>query len=149
MSRRPRDPEWEGGWALTRFTRLVRDLSTIFPSGLEAGGETGGPQVDLLEREDAYLFLVEAPGLSSSDIKLSMGGGLLVVEGYKRRRRDPGCLRFLCLEREYGYFKRKVEIPGPVDTSSATAELKNGLLVVVIPRVADRRRERTTITISD
>lgn len=149
MSKKGRDRDWEAGWAAGRFTRLVRDLSTMLPSLSERLDEESGPLVDMLDRGDAFVLRIEVPGLGPGDLKLSIGGGALVVEGYKRRRRETGCLGYLCLERSYGYFKRAVDLPGPVDPSGVSARLEDGLLVVEVPRVADRRREHTVIPISD
>lgn len=144
-----RDPIWEAKWAMTRFSRLVRNFSTRFPVVSDYQEEAGDPPVDVFERQTEYMIELEAPGLSREDIQISVDGNLLRIEGYKKRSRDQGCLRFLCLEREFGYFRRIVELPGSFDTRGTEAYMSEGVLIIKLPKLMDRRETRVKILISD
>jgi HSP20 family molecular chaperone IbpA len=56
---------------------------------------------------------------------------------------------YQCLEREYGPFRRTFSLPGPADLGQARAELSGGVLTILVPMLAeDRRNVRRPITIT-
>ncbi len=55
----------------------------------------------------------------------------------------PGETSFLCLERIFGKFQRAFEVRGSVNLGEVSARMANGILVITIPKLAERRgRER-------
>ena len=64
----------------------------------------------------------------------------LIIEGYKHGEVDIECLRYICLEREFGVFRRIVEIPVSLDTSGVQAALVEGILKINLPKVKERRK---------
>jgi HSP20 family molecular chaperone IbpA len=104
----------------------------------ESGRELhpGFPPVDIFEDESKYYVLIEAPGMSQSDIKLSFEGNALTVSGEKPSAQinlDIGCHR---AERVCGAFSRTVPLPGTVDGTKIVANYNKGLLSVTLPKAA-------------
>jgi HSP20 family protein len=92
------------------------------------------PPVDLAERADHYLLTIEVPGLARTDIRLEFVDGVLTVRG-ERQTKDCCPERYLQLERGQGPFSRAFRFATPVDGSAITAELADGVLSVVVPKI--------------
>jgi HSP20 family protein len=108
-------------------------------------GATWVPTVDVCEREDRIVIFVEMPGVDRSDVQLAWNDGVLIISGLKRQLPpDYGAAKYLCLERTYGRFRREIAINLPVNHKQATAELKNGLMKIHLPKA---QPEATTIPI--
>ncbi|HKP71901.1 MAG TPA: Hsp20/alpha crystallin family protein, partial [Pyrinomonadaceae bacterium] len=82
---------------------------------------------------------VELPGVPAEQIEVALTSTHLRVSGKKKRRATRGSLSHLCSERSYGNFSRTVPLRWPVHVRATTAELKNGLLTVRLPKLTDRR----------
>ncbi len=131
---------------------------SIFPKGLglmlqgviegerklAMGRDMGILPADIYEKEDSVMIEVEMPGCAHDQIKLSACGNNLTIEA--RKLHDAKCaenpssgINFLCLERKFGKFVRRIELPAPCNTLQAKAALKNGLLTIELPLIRDRR----------
>jgi HSP20 family protein len=108
------------------------------------------PPVDLCEAEDAVTVRVELPGVRASEIKLGLTSEQLRIRGEKKkhmpRRR---VISHLCSERSYGHFNRVVTLRWTISVREATAELTNGVLIVRLPKLRDRRGAEFKIPIRE
>ena len=146
--KRRKDFIWDTGWTLNRFVRMIHGFSGRVPMAPDWAGETAQPPVDIVQDDQGLLVELEAPGMAREDISVSIDGDRLTIEGYKTGRRDSDCLRYLCLEREFGAFRRTIDIPASVDTSGASAELTDGILRIRLPLVSDRRKTVVEVPIA-
>lgn len=113
----------------------------------ERRGATWAPTIDVCERADEIVIFVEMPGVDRTDVQLSWNDGVLIISGHKRQQPpDRGVATYLCVERAYGHFRREVAINLPVDHRRATAELKDGLMKIHLPK-ATSKPEASTIPI--
>lgn len=103
------------------------------------------PPVDLYETADAYVLTAEIPGLDRDDIDIQTGEGRLVLSGM-RQERPVACEQFHRLERGHGSFQRTFQLPLPVDDAAVTADLKDGVLTVRIPKLPASSSRRISIT---
>lgn len=134
---------------MSRFSRMVQEVSGRFPEVPQSAGETSEPAVDIFEDDCDVIIDVEAPGLSRDDLRVRVDEDLICIEGYKRGLRDATCLSYICLERQYGAFRRLVHIPGSVDTNSIRAVLRDGMLRIRLKRISDRRKSGFDVRIDD
>ena len=144
-----RDFIWDTGWTLNRFVRLIHGFSGKVSVAPDWAGETAQPPVDIVQDEKGLLVEMETPGLARENLAISIDGDRLTVEGYKAALTDTGRIRYLCLEREFGAFRRIIEIPASVDPSGATAELSHGILRIRLPMISDRRKRVVQVPIGD
>lgn len=104
------------------------------------------PPVDICETANRIVVRVELPGVDSSDIELSYQRGNLRIRGIKREQpRELLC--FYCLERRYGRFDRLITVNGVVNPLKSKAILAKGMLIIELPRLADRRGDKVKIRI--
>jgi HSP20 family protein len=110
------------------------------------------PPVDLCETEQAICIRVELPGLTPEQINVGLTSTQLRLWGEKKRRPSRRrIITHLCSERSFGRFNRVVPLRWPVSVRDGTAELKDGMLLIRLPKITDRRGSefRLAVTESD
>ncbi len=128
------DPE---PMALTRWDPL-RDLLALqerIERLADAGDAGWQPPVDVYEATDRYIVSAELPGLSREAIELHVHDGQLTIRGQRPASQVP-CERYHRVERGHGTFSRRFTLPSPIDGNRVSADLKDGVLTVVIPKAA-------------
>ena len=125
--------------------RLRGRVGRLFVALQEASemvaGEAGAwlPPVDLCESESCVTVSVELPGVRAEQVEVVLTNEHLKVRGRKRKGAPRGVISHLCSERSFGQFARTVPLHWPVRRDGATAELKNGVLTIRLPKIKDRR----------
>jgi len=106
--------------------------------GTDAPGWT--PPVDLYETPAEFVLIAELPGLSRDAIEIHAEENRIVIRG--ERGSQVPCEQYHRVERGHGRFSRAFALPEAIDVDAVSAELKDGLLTVTIPKAAggDARR---------
>lgn len=108
------------------------------------------PPVDLCETEDKISIRVELPGVSAEQIKIGLTNTKLRIWGEKKRRpARRRIMSYLCSERSYGKFNRVVRLRWTICVRNASAELKNGMLHIYLPKIEDRRGSEVMVAVKD
>jgi HSP20 family protein len=98
------------------------------------------PLADVCETQDAFVALIELPGLAREDIDVRAEAHALTVRGH----RSPGThLRdenFLRMERSHGPFQRTFQLTDEVVPDQVTADLADGVLRILLPKARQRSR---------
>jgi len=119
----------------------IRDLLAIQQRlDRHAPGPAGWvPSVDLLETDEWYVITAEVPGVHREDLQIQMDDGNLTLSGI---RRDPGaaCEQYHRVERGHGSFSRTFQLPHPVSVDDITADLRDGVLTIVVPKTENAPR---------
>ena len=110
--------------------------------------ETEFPAIDVFETAAELVVEAELPGMDPSQIGVSAGEGLIVIEGIKAEETGPGRVNFLCMERTFGPFRRAVLAGRAVDVSRASATYREGVLQVRVPKIEERRGRRRVIPVA-
>jgi HSP20 family protein len=127
---------WTGmGLFKGEMDRLLERFLEPRLGGFEMVGEWM-PKLDLSETKDAYVAKLEVPGVEPKEINVSIRDGLLVMTGEKTREEEEKNEKFYRTERAWGAFTRTIPLPGPVDTEKTTAAFKDGVLTVMLPKMA-------------
>jgi HSP20 family protein len=122
-----------------RVERLLVALQEA--SEMEALDAPGAwlPPVDLCESASCVKVEVELPGLHAEAVEVTLTNEHLRISGRKRKGAPRGVISHLCSERSYGHFTRTIPLRWPIRADGATAELKDGVLTVRLPKLEDRR----------
>lgn len=91
------------------------------------------PIVDVVEKDDEFLFSFELPGMKLDDIKVVIEGDYLVVAGERKWGLDEEKNRAHRVERHYGSFRREIRLPSKVDPDRIRATFREGVLEVRLP----------------
>ncbi|MBA3321951.1 MAG: Hsp20/alpha crystallin family protein [Pyrinomonadaceae bacterium] len=133
-----------------RVGRLFAALSEVAVDS-EPGASPGAwlPPVDLCESAVAVVACVELPGVTTEQVEVFLTSEHLRVRGKKRRHAGRGITSHHCSERSYGEFSRTVPLRWPISVRDATAALKDGLLIITLPKLAERRGEEFKVPIEE
>ena len=106
------------------------------------GGTTYSPRFDIRENEDEMILYGDLPGVMPKDLDVRFENPVLTIHGKVNRRHSD--IKFLHGEYGIGDFHRTFTIGEAIDTERISAELKNGVVTVHLPkneRVKPRRIE--------
>jgi HSP20 family protein len=95
------------------------------------------PKADLLDLGDALQLRIEVPGVDQGDIELALQGRDLLVAGLRETLEEG--VETVFSERPNGPFQRTVRLPTDVEREHVSAHLRDGVLVVHLPK-RERRR---------
>jgi HSP20 family protein len=105
------------------------------------------PDVDVEETKDAIVVRAELPGLNPDDITVEATPTQLVLRGEKREEREEQQGTLHRVERRYGVFLRRIDLPGEVDPNPADAQFKNGVLRVRLPKTEAAKSSQRRISV--
>jgi len=115
---------------------------------LDLSAETAyKPPADVTEVNDSIRIRMELPGVPPEAVQVWVRGDRIEVTGEKPPDYPRGETSFLCLERSFGKFCRMFEVVGPVNLGQIEARQKDGVLVVTIPKMAERRGKERRIPV--
>ena len=123
--------------------QALRRLGNVLDEAFESGAITSAwyPAVDIFEDKDAVKIMAELPGVKPEDVKLSLENNLLTIRGEKKQEAEERNERVHRYERSYGSFERAFVLPSTVDGEKISAEYRDGVLTVTVPK-AERARPR-------
>jgi HSP20 family protein len=135
--------------ALSPWYRLIDDLFDMRPELDVPGFGTGWvPSVDVEETGDAYQIRAEMPGLKKEDVKISLVENVLTISGEKKHEERTDKKKYHRLERTYGTFQRSFSLPAPINSAKISAEFKNGVLEVVVPKSEEAKPKEIEIKVT-
>lgn len=107
----------------------------------ESAAASWVPPVDIFEEPDSIRILAEVPGVKPEDVKLSVEGNVLTVQGTKHQTAEEKTDRVHRYERTYGTFERSFTLPSTVDAEKIKASYESGVLTITLPK-AEKAKPR-------
>ena len=92
------------------------------------------PAVDLTESDEEFRLTAEFPGMSADDIEVEVQEGDLILRGRKEMEEERDEEDYHVTERSYGEFYRRFTLPSSVEAEEIAAEMKDGVLIVRLPK---------------
>ena len=92
--------------------------------------------LNMNETEEAFLVKADVPGFTEKEIEVSVEQGRLVITGEKDSSKEEKKGKTICSESRSDRILRVVDLPGEVEADKVVATLKNGVLELVLPKVA-------------
>jgi HSP20 family protein len=123
-----------------------RDLLALHER-LEGLGRTHAwtPAMDLYETDDRFVVVLEVPGLGRADLEIEIADGRLTVRGQRpAAQADPA--QYHQVERGHGPFSRTVALPHPVRNDMVSADLRDGVLTIAVPKSAPPEPRHIKVT---
>jgi HSP20 family protein len=103
------------------------------------------PAFDVKEAKDSFIFKADVPGLEEKDIEITLTGDRLVVSGKREAEKRQEHERYFAYERSFGAFSRAFTLPEGVDGEHVQADLKGGVLTLVLPKKPEVQPRRITV----
>src|SRR5713226_3767025 len=103
------------------------------------------PSVDIYENKDQIVLEAELPGMKREDFDLSVENNVITLRGERHFEKKDEADNYHRVERAYGGFLRSFTLPNSVSGEGATADYRNGVLRVVLPKKEETRARRIEI----
>jgi HSP20 family protein len=112
-------------------------------------GEGWAPSADIYEKEGTLVVKAELPGVDRDDVSVTVENGDLVIQGERRSDEEVDEEDYYRMERFTGTFYRRFTLPEGVDEERISAEYKDGVLEVRVPKPSgdEERPVKKTIQI--
>ena len=102
------------------------------------------PAADVYEDEREYLLALDLPGINREGLDVSLDDGRLVIRGERKGQEGLHARR---TERPQGRFVRTFSLPDAVDRASISADYKDGVLLLHLPKRDERQGHRLKIDV--
>lgn len=110
-----------------------------------AGTSSWLPSFEVLERKDSYVFRADVPGVKEDDLDIQLIENRLTVSGKRDAEQRNEGETFYAYERSYGTFQRVFTLPEGVDAEHVRAEMKDGVLTLVVPKKPEVQPKKISI----
>ena len=131
---------------------LKKDMDNLLEgffgsSGLAEVVHANTPSLDIAETDKAIEVTTDLPGYKVHEIHVEVGDGYLTISGeHETQAKAEGEGRkFHHVERRLDQFSRSVALPCSVKEDKVQAELKDGVLSVILPKADDSKRHKVTV----
>ena len=100
-------------------------------------GTAWAPPIDVYETEDRYVVTAEVPGVTRDGIDVAVQDNRLRLRGTRpAEATERDTPHFHQVERGHGTFERTFHFADPVETERISADLRDGILTITLPKVA-------------
>lgn len=101
------------------------------------------PAVDIFETEEGLTLMADLPGVAKEGLDVGIEKGILTIKGSVSGETTGNTLY-----REFALanFYRQFQLPDEIDPEKTRAELKNGVLVLALPKAEAAKPRRIEIT---
>ena len=118
-----------------RFNRIFGRLPECRPMNKEALTVADWvPAVDISEDDKEYVIKAELPEVDKKDVKIAVEDGVLRIQGERTKEKEEKGKKFHRIESSYGSFFRSFTLPENVAEDKLTADFKDGILFVHLPK---------------
>ncbi|KAL8267745.1 hypothetical protein R6Q59_001543 [Mikania micrantha] len=131
------------------FTNPFKELEQI-PFGIERDDEVivSPARVDWKETTDGHVITMDVPGMKKDELKIEVEENrVLRVSGERKKEKDDGDHWHRC-ELSYGKFWRQFRLPENVDLDKVNAKLEDGVLTILIGKLAPDDRIKGSKVVS-
>lgn len=103
------------------------------------------PSFDVKETADAYVFTADMPGIRREDLDIQLAGNRLSISGRREVESSDQEGQVYSQERSFGTFTRSFTLPEEVESGKVAAELRDGVLHLMVPKSPEVRPQKITI----
>ena len=127
-------------------------LETNFPEVIDQVGVTpysnsAYPKVNVYEYDDKVGIVAEIPGLSKKQIKVVVEDNILTISGDKHSVWDDAKAKVLRRELKQSSFKRSFTLGELLDGDDISANFKDGVLSIEIPKSVPEKPKKHSVNI--
>lgn len=143
---------WSGRLLPKSMNRFERDMENLMERFFAEEGRVlpwsdgFAPRVSVAETEAAFEVTLELPGMKPEDFAIEMKGDELWISGSKKEEKEEKGKTYHWTERQYGEFRRAVPLTAAVKVDAITADYKEGVLKVVLPKAEGAKPKRIPVT---
>jgi len=134
---------------------LQKEMNRLFdrlvPTDVGNGEKMGLsfiPAAEITETPEAVQIKLEIPGMEAKDLNLEVTANSLTINGERKSEIKTEEEGFTRTEFRYGKFHRVIPLPVQVDNSNVTAEYKDGILNLTLPKAEEEKNKVVKVSIN-
>ena len=101
--------------------------------------------IDMYQTKDNVIIKSTIAGVRPEDIDVTIANDMVTIRGERKRDFDAQSEDYFYQECYWGSFSRSVVLPVDVDIENVTADLKDGILTVVLPKAAKAKAKKVKV----
>jgi len=136
---------WE---PLREFDDLFRQYANTVNRRPQLSKAEWKPIANISETDKEYLIKAELPEVKKEDIKVQVENGVLTISGERKQQKEEKSENEIRVESFYGTFSRSFALPDHVDAKAVTAESKDGVLRVRVPKQPPAQPKAITVNVA-
>jgi HSP20 family protein len=140
------------------FNSFRKDIDRVFDDffntafGLTKRNGSSGwngitPRLDVNESDKEIVITAELAGVDEKDLDATLSGDVLTIKGEKKYEHEDKENDRHYVERHYGSFSRSIRLPFEAGDEQVDAKMKNGVLIVKVPKPADIQKQSKRIEV--
>jgi len=132
------------------FARLQDEVTRLLDGtlGVRTEASSWTPAADVFEDAEGITFKFDLPEVDPKDVDVRLENGVLMVRGERKLEREDQKDSYRRVERAHGAFARSFTLPTTFDAEKVTAESKNGVLRIFVPKRAEAKPKTVTVQVS-
>jgi len=136
--------------ALNPTYRFRNEMQRLLDTFAEEAGRVGlgsspsFPALNVWEDQDCLFAEAETPGLTMDELELTVTGNELTIRGQRSSPPAEG-VSYHRRERGTGSFSRVVRFPTDIDADRVTADLRDGVLLIRLPKAEAARPRKIEV----
>lgn len=113
----------------------------------QVAGGGWSPLVDVFEDREGVTLKVELPEVDAKDIDIQIEGNALTLRGERKLENVDKQEGYHRVERSYGAFSRRFTLPSTVETGNVTAQSRDGVLRIFLPKKAETKPRQIKVQV--
>ena len=126
----------------SQFPEIVKQV------GVKPYGNTAYPKVNVYEYDDKIGIVAEIPGLNKKQLNVDVEEGILTISGDKHSAFESDGAKVLRKELKEASFRRSFELGELLDGDNISANFKDGILSVSVPKIEPEKPKKHTVKIA-
>lgn len=103
------------------------------------------PSLDLSETDDSLQVRMDVPGIKANEINIEVSGNTIRISGAHKEEKEEKGKTFHRVERRSGSFSRTLALPAAVKEEKVTAECKDGVLTITLPKTEVAKKQKVKV----
>jgi HSP20 family protein len=135
------------------FRSLQQRINRLFEEAFGPLGEESwalaawAPACDIYETDNEIVVKMELPEVKKEDIQVTLDNNLLTIRGERKFQEETKRENYHRIERSYGEFMRSFTLPAAIDSGKISAEYKDGVLRVVLPKREEAKPKQIEVKV--
>jgi len=101
--------------------------------------------IDMYQTKDNVIIKSTIAGVRPEDIDVTIANDMVTIRGERKRDFEASSEDYFYQECYWGSFSRSVVLPVDVDIEQVSADLKDGILTVILPKAAKAKARKVRV----
>lgn len=131
----------------SRMARLFEEPFGLFGPEESLPLTTWAPPCDIYETDKEIVIKAELPELKKENVSVTLDANVLSIRGERKFEEETKRENYHRVERNYGEFVRSFTLPTYIDPEKISAEFKEGVLRVALPKREEAKPKQIEVKV--